>query len=86
MFAHVIHNPLVDDRYWQKKNEEKGIKYGEMPETELVKVREIALKILRTWVSKEGGRVAEAFEVIKPFVIPQKEPGKPTMFFGFGGK
>jgi TRAP-type C4-dicarboxylate transport system substrate-binding protein len=86
MFAHVIHCPLVDDLYWQKKNEEKGIKYGEMPEAELAKVRETALIILQAWVAKEGGRVAEAYEVIKPFVIPQKEPGKPSVYFGFGGK
>jgi TRAP-type C4-dicarboxylate transport system substrate-binding protein len=86
MFAHIIHCPLVDDLYWQKKNEEKGMKYGKMPEEELAKVRETALQILKAWVAKEGGRVAEAYEVLKPFVIPQKEPGKPTVFFGFGGK
>jgi C4-dicarboxylate-binding protein DctP len=86
MFAHVIHCPQVDDLYWRKKNEEKGVKYGNMPEAELAKIRETALKVLQAWVTKEGGRVGEAFEVIKPFVIPQKEPGKPSMFYGFGEK
>lgn len=86
MMAHVVHCPYVDDLHWQKKNEAKGMKYGEMPEAELAQVREAALKVLLAWVKKEGGHVAEAFEIIKPFVISQTEPGKPAEFYGFGGR
>ena len=86
MMAHVVHQPEVDEMYWQNKNEEKGVKYGKMPAAELAKIRKVALEILLSWVKKEGGRVAEAFEIIKPFIIEQTKPGKPTMFYGFGGK
>jgi TRAP-type C4-dicarboxylate transport system substrate-binding protein len=85
MMAHVVHQPDVDEIYWQKKNEEKGVEYGQMPEDQLVLIRKAALEVLTAWVKKEGGRVAEAYEMIKPFIIPQTKPGKPTMFYGFEG-
>lgn len=86
MMAHVVHQPEVDEIYWQKKNEEKGVEYYELPEKQLSEIRKTALGILTAWVQKEGGRVAEAFEIVKPFIIPQTQPGKPTMFYGFEGK
>jgi TRAP-type C4-dicarboxylate transport system substrate-binding protein len=85
MMAHVVHGPEVDELYWQKKNEE-NVKYGQMPAPELAQIRKEALAVLTAWVKKEGGRVAEAYEIIKPFVIPQTQPGKPTMFYGFEGE
>lgn len=81
MVGHVVHCPYVDDLYWQKENEAQGMTYGEMPEAELVKIREMAMKVLTAWVDKEGGRPAEAFEVIRPYVVPQTEPGKPIKFY-----
>jgi len=80
MFAHVIHCPYVDDLYWQKRNEAEGMTYGKMPEEELAKIRKVALKILAAWAEKEGGRPLEAYEIIKPFVVAQTEPGVPVMF------
>jgi TRAP-type C4-dicarboxylate transport system substrate-binding protein len=81
MIAHVIHNPYVDDLDWQKKNEAHGVKFGDMPEAELAKIRQTAMEVLVDWVTKTGGRVAEAYAVIKPFVVPQTESGKPTQFY-----
>jgi TRAP-type C4-dicarboxylate transport system substrate-binding protein len=83
MVAHVVHCPYVDDLYWIEENEKQGITYGEMPETELAKIREVALGVLTAWVNKTGGRTAEAFEIIKPFVVQQTEAGKPTTFYGY---
>lgn len=80
MFGHVVHCPYVDDLYWQQKNEAEGMTYGEVPEEELVKIREIAMKVWLAWINKEGGRVLEAFWAIQPFVIPQTEPGVPVQF------
>jgi TRAP-type C4-dicarboxylate transport system substrate-binding protein len=85
MMAHVVHGPDVDEIYWRKKNEEQGMEYGKMPEKELAQIRKIALGVLTAWVEKEGGRVAEAYEIVKPFIVPQTKPGKPTMFYGFEG-
>lgn len=80
MMAHVIHSPYVDDVYWESKNKAEGMTYTELPEEDLSLIRKTALKVLLSWVEKTGGRPAEAFEVIKPFILPQKEPGVPLQF------
>lgn len=80
MMAHVLYAPYVDDLYWQKQNESKGVRFTEMPEAELAKIREIAMEIIFAWVSKRGGRIAEAYEIIKPFIVQQTKPGVPVQF------
>ena len=80
MMAHVLHAPYVDDLYWQKQNEVKGVRYTEMPEAELAKMRGIAMEVLLAWVKSRGGRVAEAYEIIKPFIVQQTKAGAPVQF------
>lgn len=80
MMAHVLHAPYVDDLYWQKQNEAKGVKYTSMPEAELAKTRGVAMEVLLAWVKSRGGRVAEAYEVIKPFIVQQTKAGVPVQF------
>jgi TRAP-type C4-dicarboxylate transport system substrate-binding protein len=71
----------IDDAYWRTKNIEKGMVYNKMSEEELIKFRENAMKILLDWVKKTGGRTIEAWELIKPIIIPPTQPGKPEQLF-----
>jgi hypothetical protein len=51
-----------------------------MTEAELAKMRGIAMEVLFAWVKSRGGRVAEAYEIIKPFILQQTKPGAPVQF------
>ena len=69
------------EHWWNEKLEEVGMTWNALPEEDLVKIRELAMKVQVDWVKKTGGRTAEAWEIIKPFVIPPTDVSKAEPLF-----
>ncbi len=54
------------DRDYQAKCKGKGVEYAKLSEEDRVKYIGIATESAKEWIKSEGGRVAEAWEIIQP--------------------
>jgi TRAP-type C4-dicarboxylate transport system substrate-binding protein len=48
--------------------EKAGVRCTEFSEEDMDKLRKLTLKLQADWVKSKGGRVAEAWEIVKPIV------------------